>query len=47
MKHIRDYCQHVLNPLHIFCRLRRIGFSIGVARNVSRLYEVGVYRFLL
>lgn len=47
MKLFRDFCQHVFNPLHIFCRLRKMGFPIVAARNVSRVYERGLYRFIL
>lgn len=47
MKRLRDFCQHIFNPLHIFCRLRGVGFSPLFARNLSRVYERGFYRFLL
>ena len=46
MKGFRFFCQHRLNPLHIFCRLREMGLSLGFARNVSRIYELSVYRFM-
>ena len=47
MKAFRRFCQHVLNPLHVFCRLRQVGVSGSVARGVCRVYERGLYRFLL
>jgi hypothetical protein len=47
MQPFRQFCQHVLNPLHIFCRLRQAGVSSGLARGVCRVYERGVYRFIL
>ncbi|WP_394699726.1 hypothetical protein [uncultured Pseudodesulfovibrio sp.] len=47
MKKIRSFCQHVFNPLHLFCRLRQVGISTFAARNVCRVYERGLYRFLL
>jgi len=47
MKAFRDFCQHMFNPLHVFCRLRKAGFSLGAAKNVCRIYERGVYRFIL
>lgn len=47
MKRFRDFCQHIFNPLHMFCRLRRVGFSPLFSRNVCRVYERGLYRFLL
>jgi len=46
MKVLRDFCQHIFNPLHIFCRLRKIGISPIMARSVCRVYERGVYRFI-
>lgn len=46
MKIFRFYCQHRLNPLHVFCRLRELGLSLGTARSVSRLYERSLYRFI-
>jgi len=46
MKTFRHMCQHVLNPLHVFCRLRSLGMSRQVARNVSRAYELSLYRFM-
>ncbi|MCJ2166082.1 MULTISPECIES: hypothetical protein [unclassified Pseudodesulfovibrio] len=47
MKAFREYCQHMLNPLHVFCRLRRVGLTRAVARNVCWAYERGLYRFFL
>lgn len=47
MAAIRNYCQHVLNPLHLFCRLRQAGMSSPSARRVCHLYEQGLYRFIL
>jgi len=47
MRAIRKFCQHLLNPLHVFCRLRQAGFTRGAARNVCRAYERGFYRFIL
>ncbi|WP_285907589.1 hypothetical protein [Pseudodesulfovibrio pelocollis] len=46
MKPFRLFCQHVFNPLHVFCRLRQVGMSRALARGVCRLYERGVYRFI-
>lgn len=43
---IRNYCQHVLNPLHVFCRLRSLGVPQVAARSVSWVYEVSLYRFM-
>ncbi|ADU63490.1 MAG: hypothetical protein KUA35_11735 [Pseudodesulfovibrio sp.] len=47
MKPFRQFCQHVFNPLHVYCRLRQAGVSLGFARGVCRVYERGLYRFIL
>jgi len=36
---IRNLCQHYLHPMHIYCRLRDIGFSKKVALNIAKKYE--------
>ena len=46
MRTFRDFFQHVFNPLHMFCRLRRVGVTPAAARNLCRIYERGIYRFL-
>ncbi|WP_319584254.1 hypothetical protein [uncultured Pseudodesulfovibrio sp.] len=47
MIRFRDYFQHKFNPLHVFCRLRRFGMSRSAARSLCRVYERGLYRFIL
>jgi hypothetical protein len=47
MTTFREYFQHKLNPLHVFCRLRRFGLPRSAARNLCWVYERGLYRFLL
>ncbi|MEF2145326.1 MAG: hypothetical protein V3573_07770 [Desulfovibrionaceae bacterium] len=47
MNIIRHRLQHILNPLHLFCRLRRAGLRTGPARLLCRFWERGIYRFLL
>ncbi len=44
MKSFRQYCQHLFNPLHVFCRLRQAGVRPGAAMNMCRVYERSVYR---
>ena len=44
MKSFRHFCQHIFNPLHVFCRLRQAGIHSGAAMNVCRVYERSVYR---
>jgi hypothetical protein len=39
--------QHVLNPLHVYCRLRDMGLPGSVARAVTSGYERAVYRPLM
>lgn len=47
MDTVKKCLQHMLNPLHVFCRLREAGLSSGLARHISRAYEVCVYRLFL
>lgn len=47
MTSLRDRLQHVLNPLHLFCRLRRAGLGETPAKLLCAAWERGVYRFLL
>ena len=47
MTTFRRYCQHILNPLHVFCRLRQVGLPGTSARRVCSLYERGLYRYFL
>lgn len=47
MKAFREFCRHIFNPLHVFCRLRQAGLRAAAARNVCRMYERGLYRFFL
>jgi hypothetical protein len=47
MTSLRDRMQHVLNPLHLFCRLRRAGMAEEPARLLCAIWERGFYRFLL
>lgn len=36
---IKRTVQHLLNPLHVYCRLRGVGLSGCAAVKVSALYE--------
>lgn len=47
MKRVRNFFQHYLNPLHIFCRLRGVGISVIAARKMSMVYEKVLYRVFL
>ena len=38
--------QHVINPLHVFCRLMDIGLNRQTALSLSRLYEHIVFKRL-
>jgi hypothetical protein len=44
---MRNFLQHVLNPLHVYCRLRNIGLTPTSAQRVCRVYERFVYRLVL
>jgi len=39
--------QHYLNPLHIYCRLRDLGISKGIAESICRIYENYVFNIFL
>lgn len=41
---IMDRIRHVLNPLHIYCRLTHFGISCKVARDICKIYEAGIYK---
>lgn len=47
MDAMKQQLRHLLNPLHLFCRLREAGLSGGFARRLCRAYEVCLYRVLL
>lgn len=44
MKRFRDFIQHHMNPLHIYCRLRSLGLAGATARKVSTCYERVIYQ---
>lgn len=47
MNTLRERLQHLLNPLHLYCRLREAGLTEPLARSMSRAYERALYRRLL
>ncbi len=47
MKCLRRSLQHCFNPLHVFCKLRRAGFGIPLARRMSSAYERYLYRVIM
>lgn len=44
MTRLRRALQHMLNPLHIYCRLREFGVGSLKAQRVCGAYERFVYR---
>ncbi|SHN54971.1 hypothetical protein [Desulfovibrio litoralis] len=44
MTKVRNYLQHVLNPLHIYCRLRSCGLDTKTALRISTVFERFFYR---
>ncbi len=44
MRSFRNFIQHHLNPLHVYCRLRSLGFAGETARKVSTCYERAIYQ---
>lgn len=47
MSSLRHRLQHLLNPLHLYCRLLEAGLAEPLARRMSRAYERALYRPLL
>lgn len=39
--------KHYMNPLHIYCRLRDIGFAKARAVSLCRIYERTVFKYIL
>ena len=39
--------RHLLNPLHVYCRLKDAGLAEGAARRLCLAYERVLYRRLL
>ena len=37
------FLQHHLNPLHVFCRLRKVGLPKKPAISICKLYERAVF----
>jgi len=44
MKRLRRALQHLLNPLHLYCRLRDFGVGTLKAQRMCASYERIVYR---
>ncbi|KHK01612.1 hypothetical protein NY78_2912 [Desulfovibrio sp. TomC] len=44
MRQIRDFMQHMFNPLHVYCRLKDLGVAAPTAHRVTRAYERLVWR---
>ncbi|MHC1702137.1 MAG: hypothetical protein AB9900_14400 [Humidesulfovibrio sp.] len=47
MKNMRCHLQHLLNPLHLYCRLQQAGLAESLARRLCKAYERSVYRRIL
>jgi hypothetical protein len=46
MQRFKRTLEHLLNPLHVYCRLRDMGMGGGPARVFCRTYERSVYRLI-
>ena len=44
---ILDRIRHLMNPLHIYCRLTCCGISPKFAREICKIYEEGFYKLTL
>lgn len=47
MNRLRNYLQHHLNPVHMYCRLLDFGLASRNARRVCSVYERFIYKGLL
>lgn len=47
MNTVRCRLQHLLNPLHVYCRLHQAGLAKGLALRLAEAYERLVYRHIL
>lgn len=39
-----DRIRHILNPLHVYCRLTSLGMPSRVARSICKTYEICLYK---
>lgn len=47
METIRKWLHHVLNPLHIYCRMRGMGVEECTAKCLGEKYEKYIYKAFL
>lgn len=47
LKKIRGAAEHILNPLHVYCRLCDCGVEKRRALRIARRYEGAVYKPLM
>jgi len=40
---LRDNIEHRANPLHLMCRLTKLGLDIHKSRKIVRIYEVCIF----
>ncbi len=45
IKRLKAYMQHCLNPLHLYCWLRRMRFRKGISLGIARAYEKYLFPF--
>lgn len=43
MRRLKMTLQHSFNPLHVFCRLKDLGFAPATARKMCVAYERWLY----
>jgi len=46
MRRMRDVLHHMLNPLHMYCRLKAMGLGHGAAHKMCHVYERYIFRLL-
>jgi hypothetical protein len=43
----KDKIRHYLNPLHIFCRLIKMGVTKTTSKKIIVWYEINIYNLIL
>ena len=45
MRTLRNTLEHLFNPLHVYCRLLKLGVTQTTALRLCSIYERYIYRF--
>ena len=44
---MKNWMNHYLNPLHVYCRLVDVGISKAISRKIVDVYERWLYNYLM